>query len=70
MYNVTFRRVYVTIVAEEKQKVPHICACVRSGACMRVRACSLAYPARNAYVPYCDVICGPSGPAIFFDIIS
>ena len=27
----------------------------------RVHACSLAYPACNAYAPYCDVCCGPSG---------
>ena len=26
---------------------------------MRVRVCSLAYPACNVYAPYCDVICGP-----------
>ena len=39
-------------------------ACVRVlglvGVCMRIRPCSLANPARNAYAPYCDVICGPS----------
>jgi hypothetical protein len=29
--------------------------------CMRVRACTLAYPACNAYALYCDVICGISG---------
>jgi hypothetical protein len=36
-------------------------------ACVRVRmsACSLAYRACNAYAPYCNVICGPSG-SIFF----
>ena len=38
--------------------------------CVCVHACSLAYPARHAYAPYCDVICGPSGSIIFFDIIS
>ena len=32
--------------------------------------CSLTYPACKAYVPCCDVICGPSGSNIFFDIIS
>ena len=53
-------------------------ACVRAcmwvpkrvGVCMRIRAYSFANPARNAYAPYCDVICGPSGSTIFFDIIS
>jgi hypothetical protein len=40
------------------------------GVCMVVRSCSLAYPACNAYAPYCDVICGFSGSTIFFDIIS
>jgi hypothetical protein len=42
----------------------------RVGVYMRVRACSLAYPACIAYAPYCDVICGPSGSTTFFDIIS
>ena len=36
---------------------------------MGVRAFSLAYPACNAYAPYC-VICGFFGFTIFFDIIS
>jgi hypothetical protein len=36
----------------------------------RLRACSPAYPSFNAYAPYCDVIHGPSGSTIFFDIIS
>jgi hypothetical protein len=40
------------------------------GVCMRIRAYSLPYPARKAYSPYCDVICGPSVSTIFFDIIS
>jgi hypothetical protein len=42
------------------------CACARERVwlpesvcvCMRLRACSLAYPACNAYGPYRDVICG------------
>jgi hypothetical protein len=38
--------------------------------CMRVRTCSLAYPAWKSYASYCDVICGPSGSSIFLDIIS
>jgi hypothetical protein len=65
-YNVTLRRDLETIVAVEKQQVLHIAcfACMRvpgsEGMCMRIRAYSLANPARDAYVPYCDVICGPS----------
>ena len=51
-----------------------VCVCMwvpeREGVCMRIRAYSLANPARNAYAPYCDVICGPSMSTIFFDIIS
>jgi hypothetical protein len=57
-----------------------VCACMRVracmwvpglvGVCMRIRACSLASPARNACAPYCDVICGPSVSAVFFEIIS
>ena len=54
------------------------CACVRVciwvprrvGVCTRIRVCSLAKPARNAYAPYCDVLCGLSVSTIFFDIIS
>ena len=42
----------------------------RVGLCMRMRACSLTYPAFNAYAPYCNVIYGPTGSTIFFDIIS
>ena len=37
-----------------------VCACVlvhrRVGVCMHLRACSLVYPACNAYVPCCDVM--------------
>ena len=83
--NVTLRCVHETIVAWKKKKyyiLVCVCrlarACVRAcvwvpgrvGACMRIRAYSLASPARNAYEPYCDVICGPSGFTILFDIIS
>ena len=42
-YNVTMRRVLVTIVAAENQLVLHI---------QRVFICSLRYPACNAYAPY------------------
>jgi hypothetical protein len=59
------------IVAVEKR---FVCPCVREprrvGFCMRARACSLAYPAFNAYAPYCHVIYGPSCSTTFFDIIS
>jgi hypothetical protein len=78
-YNVALRRVQETIVAVEKQQVlfvglcVHRCACMwvpgRMGVCMRASACNLANPARNAYAPYCDVICGPSVSIKFFDII-
>ena len=54
--------------------ITSFCVCVNAWGCpsawMRVRACSLAYPACNAYAPRCDVICGPSSSTIFFDIIS
>jgi hypothetical protein len=52
----------------------HICVCVcvlgRVGVCIRVRVCSLAHPARNAYAPYCDVICCTPSSTTFFEIIS
>jgi hypothetical protein len=62
-----------------KRQVLHIlsvCVRARSGVwvpkrvdlCMRVRICSLAYTACNAYASYCDVICVPSGFTTFFDI--
>ena len=35
-----------------------MCVCARVGVCMRVRACSVAYPACNSYAPCFDVICG------------
>jgi hypothetical protein len=48
-----------------------VCSCLRVraclwvpgrvGVCMRTHTHSLANPARNAYAPYCDVICGPLG---------
>ena len=75
-YNVTMRRVSQTIVAVKKQCVTYrfVRACIRVlgrvGVCMRIRACSLAYPAHYAYASYCDVICGPSVSIKFFDIIS
>ena len=36
------------------------------GVCMRLRTCSLVYPACNAYAPYCEVICvAPLAPPYF-----
>jgi hypothetical protein len=40
------------------------------GMCTRVLACGLAYPACNAYAPYCIVTCGLSGSTKFFQIIN
>jgi hypothetical protein len=37
----------------------------RTGVCISVCACSLAYPARNSYAPYCDVNFGSSDSIIF-----
>jgi hypothetical protein len=59
MYKVTLRRVRVTTVAVEKQRVLYI-LCV----------CSLSYPARKAHAPCYILICGLSGPTSFFHIIS
>jgi hypothetical protein len=42
----------------------------RVGVCMRIRAYSLTNPARNAYAPYCDVICGLYVSTKYFDFIS
>jgi hypothetical protein len=57
------------------------CVCMLARACvhwvpgrvalfMRIRAYSLANPARSAYAPYCDVIYGPFVSTQFFDIVS
>jgi hypothetical protein len=35
-----------------------------------LNVCNLRYPARNAHAPYYILICGLSGPAIFFHIIT
>jgi hypothetical protein len=74
-YNITLRRVCESLLTWKNNKYYiFVCVCVpvwmpwRVGVCMR--ACSLAYPASNAYAPYCGVICGTSGSTIFFDIIS
>ena len=63
------------IVAVEKKYILRICVCVcvcirasgRVGVCMRVRACSVAYPACDSYEPYSD---GIFGSTIFFDILT
>jgi hypothetical protein len=62
------------IVAVKKQRIIitylYVYVPARVGVCTHVHAYSLAYPARNAYAPYCDVICDPSGSITFFAIIS
>jgi hypothetical protein len=77
-YNVILRRVRKTIVAVEKHYIYiyiyiyilRVCACMclpgRVCVCMRIRAYSVFNPARNAYAPYCDVICVLSGSTTFF----
>ena len=49
-----------------------VLACVtgRVAVCMCMRVCSHAYPACNAYAPYCEVLRDPSGSTIFFDVIN
>ena len=80
-YNVTLRRVHKTIVAWKSNKYYiFVCVCMLERACVRapgrvvvcirIRAYNLANPARNAYAPCCDVICGPSVSTIFLGIMS
>ena len=76
-YNVTLRRVSELLLPWKSFKCYiFFCVCARArahrhmGVSMRVRACRLAYKARNSYPPYCDVIFGPSSSIKFFDIIS
>ena len=66
MYKLTLKRVRETIFAVEKQDYVFVSerVCPGAWAC----ACSLAYPACNAYAPHCDVTCGPSDPTIYFAI--
>jgi hypothetical protein len=77
VYNLSFRRVRQSLLPwKSSTYYIFVCVCVRVRACicvgvwargfMHVRACSVAYPACNAYAPYCDVICGPSGFTTFF----
>jgi hypothetical protein len=70
-YKVTLRRVRESLLPWKKAvSITYwSVVCVRAcmwvpgcvGVCIRIRARSLANPARNAYAPYCDVICGPLG---------
>jgi len=59
-YNVTFKRLPLTIVAMEKQKYYIFWVCF----------CSFTYPACKAHASYCIVLCGLTGSTIFFHIIS
>jgi hypothetical protein len=71
-YNVTMRRVRETLLSWKSSKLC-LSVCVQVleyvrvwGASERKRVYSLAYPACNAYAPYCDVICSPWGSTKFF----
>jgi hypothetical protein len=57
-YSATLRRVRITVVAVGKEY--YFSECV----------CSVSYPAWNAHAPYYIVICGLSGCAVFFYVIS
>jgi hypothetical protein len=73
MYNITVRYVHESLLPWKSSKYYLlVCVCIPGhvGICMSVRACSLAFPASNTYAPYCDIICGASVSATFFDIIS
>ena len=73
MYNVTIWRVWESLLLwKSNMRYIFVCAYARVRVPRRVGVCaySLAYPARNAYAPYCDVICGPSVFTIFFGITS
>jgi hypothetical protein len=70
-YNITLRRVRLSLLpCKSNKRYLLVCLCVhalrclwvpgRVGVCMRVGACSLAFPASNAYAPYCDVLNIPS----------
>jgi hypothetical protein len=78
-YNITFRCIHIMIVAVKKQQILDIClcVCVHECVCMWVSTCTgmcmyvaLLIQHATRYVPYCDVIRGPSGSTLFFDIIS
>ena len=76
MHNVILRRGSDHLCHGKAINITYLCVCVVALACVeergrvQVRACSLAYPACNAYAPHCDVICGPSGATKFADIMS
>jgi hypothetical protein len=62
-YNLTLRRVRKLLLPWKRNKYyifdyicVYVCVCARARA--RVRGYSLSYPAYNAYVPYCNVVCG------------
>jgi hypothetical protein len=81
-YNVTLRRVRELLLPWRSNKYYiFVCVCVdvrtcvrvgarASGVYMRVRACSLAYPAFHADALYCDVISYRYGSTRFFEVIS
>ena len=66
-YNVSLRCIHESLLPWKSSKY-HVCLCVcvcacvwvprRVSVCIRVRTCSLFYPACNAYALYCDVFCG------------
>jgi hypothetical protein len=82
-YNVTMRRFRESLLPWKSNKY-YIFVCVRAdvrvyvrmwlpgsvGVWMLLRAYRLAYPACNSHPPRCDVICGPNGSTVFFNIIS
>jgi hypothetical protein len=71
-YNIILRHVRKSLLPWKSNKYYiFVRACVRPrrvGVCMRVLSYSLAYPACKSYAPCCDVICGPFGSTIFFDM--
>jgi hypothetical protein len=80
MYNVTIYKIGNNEVRSRnhccrgKTSITYVSVCVRPrgcpGACMCVRACSLANPTCNVHATYCIVICGLSGSTTFLHITS
>jgi hypothetical protein len=78
MYDVTLRRVRVTVIAVEKQKYyilprARVRACVRACVCrmdVGARARGYAFARVALFIQHAKLICGLSGSTIFFDIIS
>ena len=66
----------IAVAAEKLKVITYLFVCARERGYVREcpgswpRACSLVYPACNAYAPYCVAICGLSGSTKFFGIIS